>query len=352
MNYQEAFKYAVNKYGEKVLNDAFLLRSLLFDLTHNSYHHLTIINAYYELNEHSSIYSRIKESSLEESKKFIKDVAIKADKKYTIEQYIRSIEPLLLLVFPDEYTPIDCIKKKKETATVVHKDRRPIYQEPLVVASYQVAKKKPTVFTSLRLMSNCYYLTIEKHSEKEIKIFDASGVDITKEFKQHHRKDTLNLDLQSRHSQLTVKLPASIKNQLDIYYTGKVLIMSGLGGPKISVNEMNLSLNDANAIISLTANRVNVKQIKGAFSMYGEIKNVSYLGNSVTTSCYLYNGIQDKCCVNVNSGKIDLNFVGHPVKPSINHIFKRIKYVNGVYEIGHKKVSLSLSVNKGRIKVK
>ena len=187
MNYQEAFKYAVNKYGEKVLNDAFLLRSLLFDLTHNSYHHLTIINAYYELNEHASIYSRIKESSLEESKKFIKDVAIKADKKYTIEQYIRSIEPLLLLVFPDEYTPIDCIKKKKETATVIHKDRRSIYQEPLVATSYQVAKKKPTVFTSLRLMSNCYYLTIEKHSEKEIKIFDASGVDISKEFKQHHR---------------------------------------------------------------------------------------------------------------------------------------------------------------------
>lgn len=103
MNYSEAFLKLIDIYGLDVLDNSFLLSSFISDYIKNSPKEERLLEAYLLLNKDNHIYQSIRDCPLEESKKIIKGEIDKLDDAYSTSEYIKSIEPLLLALYKDEY---------------------------------------------------------------------------------------------------------------------------------------------------------------------------------------------------------------------------------------------------------
>lgn len=103
MTYSEAFLKLIDLYGLGILDNSFLLSSFISDYIKNSPKEERLLNAYLLLNKDNHIYQNIRDYPLEESKKIIKEEIDKLDNAYSTSEYIKSIEPLLLILYKDEY---------------------------------------------------------------------------------------------------------------------------------------------------------------------------------------------------------------------------------------------------------
>lgn len=113
MKYKEAFSIVFNRYGDNVLSDIFIFRSMMLDLIGESYLDNDLLNAFLLLNP-SKLYSLIRALPLKDAKLCIEKEIDSSDKCYSILQYNQSIEPLLLFLYPDvhqEITPTFSTKK-------------------------------------------------------------------------------------------------------------------------------------------------------------------------------------------------------------------------------------------------
>ncbi len=103
MNYSEAFLKSIDLYGLDILDNSFLLSSFISDHIKNSSKEKRLLETYLLLNKDNHIYQSIRGYPLEESKKIIKEEIDKLDDVYSASEYIKSIEPLLLILYKDEY---------------------------------------------------------------------------------------------------------------------------------------------------------------------------------------------------------------------------------------------------------
>ena len=106
MNYQEAFKAIISKYGIDALRDGFFVRSFLLDIITKTPDNLNLVGAYYSLNKVAVFPGSLLSKNLNECKVYIKLSIQKASKKHTVLNYIQSVEPLLFILFPHEYVSI------------------------------------------------------------------------------------------------------------------------------------------------------------------------------------------------------------------------------------------------------
>lgn len=103
MTYLDAFLKLIDTYGLDILDNSFLLSSFISDYIKNSPKEERLLEAYLLLNKDNHIYQSIRGCSLEESKKIIKEEIDKLSDAYSASEYIKSIEPLLLVLYKDEY---------------------------------------------------------------------------------------------------------------------------------------------------------------------------------------------------------------------------------------------------------
>lgn len=103
MNYSEAFLKLIDQYGLDILDNSFLLSSFISDYIKNSPKEERLLEAYLLLNKDNHIYQSIRDCPFEESKKIIKEEIDKLGDTYSASEYIKSIEPLLLILYKDEY---------------------------------------------------------------------------------------------------------------------------------------------------------------------------------------------------------------------------------------------------------
>ncbi|MCI7213465.1 MAG: hypothetical protein MR467_04905 [Bacillales bacterium] len=103
MTYSEAFLKLIDQYGLDIMDNSFLLSSFISDYIKNSPKEERLLEAYLLLNKDNHIYQSIRDCPLEESKKIIKEEIDKLSDAYSASEYIKSIEPLLLILYKDEY---------------------------------------------------------------------------------------------------------------------------------------------------------------------------------------------------------------------------------------------------------
>lgn len=103
MTYSEAFLKLIDTYGLDILDNSFLLSSFISDYIKNSPKEERLLEAYLLLNKDNHIYQSIRDCPLEESKKIIKEEIDKLSDAYSASEYIKSIKPLLLTLYKDEY---------------------------------------------------------------------------------------------------------------------------------------------------------------------------------------------------------------------------------------------------------
>ena len=103
MTYSEAFLKLIDTYRLGILDNSFLLSSFISDCIKNSPKEERLLEAYLLLNKDNHIYHSIRDYPLEESKRIIKSEIDKLSNDYLPSEYIKSIEPLLLLLHKDEY---------------------------------------------------------------------------------------------------------------------------------------------------------------------------------------------------------------------------------------------------------
>lgn len=103
MTYSEAFLKLIDTYGLDILDNSFFVSSFISDYIKNSPKEERLLEAYLLLNKDNHIYQSIMSYPLEESKKIIKEKIDKLSDVYSASEYIKSIEPLLLALYKDEY---------------------------------------------------------------------------------------------------------------------------------------------------------------------------------------------------------------------------------------------------------
>lgn len=103
MTYSDAFLKLIDTYGLDILDNSFLLSSFISDYIKNSPKEERLLEAYLQLNKVNQIYQNMRDCSLEKSEKIIKEEIDKLSDVYSAFEYIKSIEPLLLILYKDEY---------------------------------------------------------------------------------------------------------------------------------------------------------------------------------------------------------------------------------------------------------
>ena len=340
MNYRSAFEKLISIYDYKILQENFLVRSFLFDYVGNSYIDKELVDAFFIINKYS-IYENIRFLTLYNAKNAIKEMINKEIRSHSIEQYVRSVEPLLFLLYPNEY------KEYKSSSNV--KVKKMVKKKSTVIIKPQVKKipKKSLPISSLVIESKSRSLTISTWKRKDYRIFNKDGVDVTSTFKPKKNCETLSIIIPSKRGSYTVKIPKTDYKNMRINYSGKLL----------AVNEVtcdNFKCVNSNAVANFVVDSESftLAQNSGAVKILGNINKLSALLTKTSVEGCLYSSNPELYSISTTECDIKLETL-KAIHPSFNRAFKRVQEVNGLYTIGKKPVKLFLkTTEKGRISAK
>lgn len=357
MDYYQAFDKLIKTYGLKMLNDSFLVRSFLYDNIGNSYTDIDLLNAYYLLDKDNHIYNQIKGYQLDDSKTYIKSLIRVADKRYSVPQYIKSVEPLLMFLYPTQYvrykepsnmTPAKVIKnnnnKKRKAAVIVNNNQAPVKQQRV-----RIAKKPIDKYEEVNIDVQCRKLIVIYDQYQEPRLYTKDFIDISKNGALSIKNGSINLSLRSRAKTYTLLLPRKQFKKMDITFNGADFVM---GGP-IKANNVVVNSKKGRLELDVEADNLTVYQGIGNMVIGEKIKHLLVTAYEGNVTCSFDGDIINDCSINVGSGYMNLFFSGYTIKPRIPNLFHRLKEVNRVCKLGKRDVKLSLKVqNKGRIHIR
>ena len=331
MDYLAAFNSLVDQHGLTVLEDSFLVRSFLSDYV-SSYLECQLIDAFYKLND---VYPYVRSHTLEESKDYIKKQIKDAGPSYTITQYIRSVEPLLLKVFPSytRYQP----KPVNKPVSVKRNNK------PVVVDNNN--------YHSLHMDVRCKNLTLTYGSSRKIRILNNKNKDITDTVSYYYDNGKLSFDFKKKRGDFLIELPKRDYQYLSIVFKGNKLTIKGDDVNKFTVRDSELNIVDGDVDMDIIGKTLNVKQGHGFFSYNGSLTGFNYNGLSGGVYASFIDNDLKKCNVKLDYGNIMLFFLACKIRPRINHLIRKVRSVDGVYFLKKNLVKLVLSAPKGNIKV-
>ena len=370
MRYQDAFNDVVKRYGLDYLNETFLVHSLLSDLIGSSLDDIGLVNAYYSLNKQLPLYSFIQNKTLAESKTYIKSLIAKSNNEYTVVQFIRSVEPLLLILFPKEYVPIAAFQAKAQSQKIdvvrnnrqVQNEHAKVLIQKAIVNAKATPQKKPKAQKLKKYITQpCLYATINAacstlsvtyNTGDDIKIIDSFNHDVTNSAVITQTASMVTVDISNKHHEYTIMLPKKRYNRVEVNYEGSVLTVSGIGDQLFSATNLAVNTNKALTRLYVKSSSLECSQNKGDAYILGDITNI-YMGiNKGDVDCYITGKRGNYYVINSNSGDINLEFEEDKVRPKINHFFQPVDSVKGRYYIGSRSIKLELTTNKGRIRVR
>ena len=362
MNYDAAFKLVVSKYGYEVIGNNPLLRSLLSDLVKDSIVDKQLIAAFAILNADNMFFMTIRYLSLLEAKEYIKKKIVASNKSYSVEQYIRSTEPLLTLLYPNEYVPYKGNSKVVVNNVVRNKKSisKPLIQPKVNKAPKQVvnvAKKAKAVhqsngFSKIVVNARCSQLLVNNSSGNQLCILDTKNNNVTSSVNQYIKNKTLYVSLSNSRQTYTISVPKKEYDSLEISFSGNILRVERALYENFLVKKLKINANCSSISVTAKSQDFSCNINSGMFHAFGEYSNVSVYSNSADCYLGLSNANARKLNVVTNSGKIEVEFYGYSVRPKINHILKKIKTAQGIYYVNGKPVSFNLFTNSGSIKVR
>lgn len=360
MNYQEAFFKIVNQYGIQILNNSFLVYSILCDYVRYSLNNARMLGAFYILNIKSPIYSDIKGISLKESKELIKRRINKIDKKYTFVEYVKSIEPLLILIFKNEYIPIKSNASNKEknmqlnktinsktiNKSVIAKDKQPTNIKEVKnmdILSFTIGKTIGDVFVIIGSQTNKLSIDLDKRHSFNL----ANAIKVEK------GKTSVFIDnstIGKYKGPCIIQLPKHQYKRIKINYLGKKRIkINSLPICETIVDEMSIKSLGSAVFISGNYKKLHVTQKEGRVLVEGMTKYLTIYGIRTDVNCVLNPKTLNKSYVNLTKGNIRISFYGAKPYPKINKLFKTIQKVDGVYKVCDNNIDFRLATINGKI---
>ena len=340
MKYQEAFISVVNKYGYEILNDRFLSHSLLSDAVGGSLYDNQLLDCFYLLNK--NLYSQIVYHSLTESKNIVKNLIVHADKKYMVSQYIRSIEPLLLLMYPNEYVPY----QEKKVGVIKGKKAQPKNKAPV----HQKTKAKKINIKTVSIIAKCPGLKIAYCEKGNYQLLDNNGVDITNQVICDINNNVAELKIPEACGFATLLLKKKEYNSLNI--VTKDIDLSIRDTVRFRFKEINADVSGGYSALFVDTEKIVWKQNSGSVFVGGAVKNIVVDGSSVSFAGMIWGSNLGYYRVHTKYGEIEMKFYAGKVKPKVNHLFSKVHTVRGEYRVSNKKINLDLYAPYRKIKVR
>ena len=360
MDYRSAFIELIELNGLDVLDNNFLVRSLLLDKIGNSLKDKTVIDAYYHVNSIHNIHKEIEHLSFEESTKKLNLIIDNLNKRYNVIIYKEALTPLLSYLYPnklnikpavqDNITKAKIVRANKTNCvtTISQTPPKPIVVPPTINPQ---KNKKTNNDRSLYIDMSCKKLIIKESGYNQIRILNKDGTNITKTISVTVKKDKDEIKLTSKRKEYTVLVPSDGYKKMSIKYDGKMLMVSNLFH-KTTFEELNIVCKKGDVSAYCDFEKVNIIQNNGKVVLLGKAPVTKVHSNNGDIYCSLNGDSQNSCEIITKSGNIDISFCGYKVRPKINHLFTKINDVNGVYKIGKRGVNLRLKAYNGKIKVK
>lgn len=333
MDYQEAFTKVLNQYGLEILESNFLVRSFLRDYTGNSPIDNQLIDAFYSLNRTESIIKKTNGLSLRECKENIKLLISKYNSGFSITSCIKSVEPLLLYIFPNEYTPY--VEKQIAKARVVRNKQTPLkytvqlLTKPVVAPKPKVVNMQKKVVQKDKIVNlniRSKNLKITYGSSKYVRVFNKNYTDITNNVSISEKNGIIAVNSISKHAELTIELPKTKYTKVKVWYSGKYLQIKGrISG--LTIDELEVKSGRGNVHIDTDTKVMTVSACNGDLYIEGTNKVLIVSAYKTNVDCSLSGAYQRSCNIVAKEGNINLNFPGYKIKPKINYIFKRISLV-------------------------
>lgn len=358
MDYQEAFSVIVNKYGFEILDNSFLVRSFLLDYLGNKVDSTSLVDAYYTLNMKGCIYQNIKSLSLGDAKKHIKGVIKVSSSDITPITYIRSVEPLLILIYGDEYQKVGEVKKIQKV-NVVRIRKKTEHSQPLLVNSPppQVintpahnAIKKRKVERKLFINFSCSNLKVHFIDGKKIELVDEKGNLINQRMTAQINGNKYSFFYSDSYARLIFNIPRDIFSSIYICLNGTYLEFEDKED-KTKFKSIDINANCSYLFISnMKSKSININASGTYVSLSGGYKKVTINDRNGSVDCYIDNVVKS-VKINTSFGNINLNVGYEKVYPRINHFLQKVSSVNKTYWFAAREVELKLSANYGKIKV-
>ena len=368
MNYLDAFNSVINQYGLTVLNDNFLVRSLLSDLVGNSYNDVQLIDAFNILNKDYSVYLEINNLSLEAAKKHIKEKISKSDKTLSIEQYIHSVEPLLMILYPNEYKPFKSGGAKVGVKKVKVLGKTKAKETPVIAQKPQLVNKKPAKSPKvnkpnqvnqniirpvqyLEIKTACSRLNVVTANVPDVQLLDTNNKKIILPMKMYRYNAYLFIEIPSTSLEYTVCIPKRHLYSLNVRFDGNFLKVEGMNNTKLSATRVEVTAKNAIANLLVSTSSLVCSQNSGFFYASGKINNTYIMTEDADIHIVTHSLTGNYYTIKTKEGNVDLVFTGSKVTPRINHIFKKVRNVDGDYYLGSHLIRLNLTTSTGKIMV-
>ena len=316
MKYQDAFILAIKTYSVDILDDNFLIYSFLLDHVGDSFEGKELIEAFFILNKGESIYNAIKGLSLIRSRTVIDKLIKQSDKCIPTETYIRSIEPLMVILFGDEY-----LKPKANKPPKHH-------------------------IESVRIFAKCRKLAIDFGYSNKFEVIDEYG-NISE-----YNSDDKEIKLLNTDGDYQIMLPKSVKKELSINFKGESLDIGKHMTKNKHVEQVKIKSKGGSLhICNLNSSKILISIKDGYVSLGGFYDVIDVRGTSTPMFVWPELGVNE---VNLNntSGEIFLWIGSERAKPKVNHWFKRTKSVTGSYCFGGHRTYLSINSTYGKVRVR
>ena len=354
MDYNEAFELIVGNYKYQILDDTFLVRSFLLDYTHNEAESVSLVNAYCILNKSESIYQNIKNLSLNDAKQYIKGVIIKSDTKITPLTYIRSVEPLLTIIYGNEYKKVEVAKVKKVSA--VKKNNKAIHASPIISQNNhqpQVAtpnKKPKKIKRKIFINISCLSLDIRFIDGNAVELKDDAGRLYNSLMRVTKNNNDYSFFYKAKDKNLIFNVPRSIFSSMYIAFSGTFLDVQDVEN-RTSFESIELNANCSFVVFTqMQSKKLLIESTGTEISLFGDYNNIKVKGLRTGVEAFLSSAPKN---VNIKTdiGNISLRVSNKITFPKVNHFLKKVKHVDGSYFIGGSVAHLKLSTKIGKIKV-
>lgn len=348
MNYQEAFFEIVNKHGFGILREHFLFRSLFSDYIGSSFDDNQLLNAYFLLNKDRLIYDIVKIYSIVEAKNEIKKIIVLQSKKYTVYQYIKSIEPILILFYKDRYIPLRDPKTKTPKTHV-----NLIRNNNAGAKVNNVAKKPPAnnkTFDSVYINISHSHLNVSFVNKKRITIYEGKSKKPAKT-RRIYKNNAVFINFKNERNEYFVEMPIKLYNNFVIKQTNGFIQMKSYAHLRNIVKDLNITADYSFITLDMDATNITINQNGGNFFQRGRFSNLYLKAQMSYVYLRPYDGSIKNIDVVIQKGNIEISSNHYKIRPKVNHLFKRIQNVSGVYQFDNQNVNLHLSTNQGKIKI-
>lgn len=351
MNYLDAFNILIKQRGYESLDNIFMVRSFLSDLIGNSYIDLSLVDAFYLLNKNTLIHQTIRNKNLLDSKGIIKGIINQSDNKYSRAQYIQSVEPLLLYLFPNEYQlfspkspqkvgEIHKIRNKKPANVITPLIIKPAINQPIMTPPVK------TETINIVIKAECLKLTVKNSDKNVLAIYDKNGVVITNAAKRKDANGELVIRFSDPNNEYTIELPKKKYRDIELMFKGLFLKVDGLESKHIEYS----GYSDMTEFI-ITTNIFTGGQKTGVFSINGKVGSINFVSECAKVYGFIEPRNNGRFFVFNQYGVIDFTFDRTRIKPRVNRLLKAPTCAEGDYLIGKKHIRLSLRTLVGKVYV-